>query len=92
MIALVLAAALSAAADPTHTEVGAPPPQPAPAAEAKAKEKNPQLVCWNETPTGSHFSTRVCANKDALEAQGRRDRDALSQGTRSTQSGLGAGH
>jgi hypothetical protein len=90
-----MTALLMAAADPAPA-AGAAPPAPAPAAvapPAAAKAKQPKKVCWQEMPTGSHFSKQICATPEELEQMEHNAQDALSDHARPhSGSGLGPTH
>lgn len=85
MIAALVATMLLAAVDPAASAdapaaASAPTPPAAaaaPPAQAKAKRKDSDVVCWNETPTGSHFSKRICATREQLELNERSSQEAL---------------
>ena len=73
MISLV--AALLLAAGPTDA---APQPAAQPAAAqpaAPAKTSKTDKICWDETPTGTRFSHRVCATREDIDQRRRDDQD-----------------
>jgi hypothetical protein len=81
---ILLFAAMLLAAEP---EAAAPPATPAPAASEPAaaapaapavktaKQSKDQVVCWDETPTGTRFSKRICATRAELDQRRRDDQD-----------------
>jgi hypothetical protein len=79
----ILVTALVAFADPTPPSAGGPAPAAAPAAVA-SKAKGSDKVCWDEAPTGSHYTRRYCATRDELEQREKQDKDLLNQHTRTT--------
>jgi hypothetical protein len=80
VLSILAAAAVLAFADPTPVAEGhAAAPAPAAAAAAPAKPKAPERVCWDEAPTGSHFTKRYCATREELERRAQQDKDALGQ-------------
>ncbi|THD77636.1 MAG: hypothetical protein E7812_12800 [Phenylobacterium sp.] len=94
MVSILMAAMLLAAADTPSTAGSTTAPAataPAAAAAAPAKPKGAQMVCWEEEVTGSHYPHRVCTTRDELEARQRQDQQAISQHSRTNNSG-GFGH
>lgn len=88
ILALLLAAALSAADDK------APAPAPAlpavaeripVAAPLKKGEKRIKMICREETTTGTRFSKRVCYDKAELEARQEREREQFIESQNSPQ-------
>jgi hypothetical protein len=75
----------AAAADPAQAAVAQPPASPTLAAPPSAsavqvsappkKSRGDEKVCWDETPTGTRFSRRVCATRAELEERRRHDQD-----------------
>jgi hypothetical protein len=66
--------------------LAAPPPEAAPAAPAAvtpvaadapapAQKSKSEKVCWDEAPTGTRFSHRVCATREQLEQRRKDDQD-----------------
>lgn len=89
MLAILVTAAIVAFADPTPAPAGGPAP-PAAAAAAPAKAKGSDKVCWDEAPTGSHYTKRYCATRDELAQREKQDKDLLNQHTRTApKSGFG---
>jgi hypothetical protein len=73
LVALMSAAVLLAAAETPTPPAGAD----APAAAAKPKNKDMELVCWQEKPTGSHFTKRVCTTRIERERMERQGQQAI---------------
>jgi len=68
MIALLLAAALLADATPAAApQPASNPQQAAPPGAAKPKPKS-DLVCHDDTPTGSRLTHRTCVSRASQEA------------------------
>jgi invasion protein IalB len=88
VLSLVMAAMMFAAAD-TPASAGAAAPAAATAPQPE-KKKGSELVCWEEAPTGSHFTKRVCMTRQDLEARQQQDQDAVGQRGRNTPGGFGA--
>lgn len=82
MIAVFTAWIIAAAgvADPAAATApaAATPPAPAPVvqpAAAPKKDRGDEKVCWDETPTGTRFSKRVCATRAEIDERRRNDQD-----------------
>lgn len=75
----VVLAALCACATPSSTQPTAQRPAPAkPAAVASSKPPiKQQVICENEAPLGSHFTTRRCRNAEQAEQERQRLQDEL---------------
>ena len=71
LTALLVAAEPAAAA---VADAASGPAAPATAAPPVKKAKD-QVICWDETPTGTRFSHRVCATREQLEQRRRDDQD-----------------
>lgn len=74
MLAMLFSAAVLIAAADTSAGGGS-----APADHAKPKNKDLELVCWQETPVGTHFSKRVCATRIERERMERQGQEAVGQ-------------
>ena len=74
MVAMLLSVLVMAAADPAPAAV---PPAVKVAAPAPAKAKTPALTCWDERPTGSHVSKRICATREELDKAQRDAQDTF---------------
>ena len=74
MISLV-AALLLAAATPDPAPAPSATPTSAAQPSADAPQKKPEKICWDETPTGTRFSRRVCATREELDQRRRDDQD-----------------
>jgi hypothetical protein len=77
MLSIILAAASIVAAGPAPA-AGAAAAAPAPSSQAaatplKPNERRVKLVCREETIPNSHFTNRVCMDKDVLEAEEKRN-------------------
>jgi hypothetical protein len=70
MIGLVVSLLL-AAAEP-EAPAAAPPPQKA---AAEPQKPQPDKVCWDETPTGTRFSHKVCATREQIDQRRHDDQD-----------------
>jgi hypothetical protein len=57
----------------------APPPKPVSpvVSEAPPKPKPSDYLCWQETPTGSHFAATMCETRLEMDARTKRDRKTL---------------
>jgi len=87
VLSLILAAHLLAIADPAPATEGGPT---VPAAAAQPAKPKSDKVCWDEAPTGSHYTRHYCASREELEQRERQDKDSLNQHTRTRgKSGLG---
>jgi hypothetical protein len=77
LAALVLAMAAPDAAAATPPPAAQPQAAQAPAADAKPapKKSKDDQVCWEETPTGTRFTKRYCADRSQLQDRTRRDQD-----------------
>jgi hypothetical protein len=80
--ALLLAAATPEAASleaPASASPTATADKPAPAApavqQASVADSKPRLICWDEAPTGTRFTHKVCATKEQLEMRRRDDQN-----------------
>ncbi|WP_372786985.1 hypothetical protein [Phenylobacterium sp.] len=78
MLSVFAAALLLAAADPAPPAV-TPPSASAPVAQAAAAPKAAKKVCWQETPTGSHFSKQVCVTQDEYDRAQRAAQDSVAE-------------
>ena len=77
MIAILLSTLLMA----TDTAApSSPPPVSAPptGAAAPAKANGAEMVCWDERPTGSHVSQKICESRDHMDKAKRAADDTLS--------------
>lgn len=64
MFAVLISTLLLAGADPAPSAATDAP------ATANATDKKPSasdVTCWDERPTGSHVTKRVCASREELE-------------------------
>ena len=90
ILALLLAAALSAA-EPNEVAPAAAPAPPAVAeripvaAPLKKGEKRIKMICREETTTGTRFTKRVCYDKAELEARQEREREQFIESQNSPQ-------
>jgi hypothetical protein len=81
VVALLAAAAPEAPAAGAAAQTAQPPAAEAaaqpPAAEAKpaSKKAKDDQVCWEETPTGTRFPQRYCADRQELKERTLRDQD-----------------
>ena len=75
MISLIAAMLIAAAAPETAPGSAATPPLAGGASAAPAPKPKPEKICWDETPTGTHFSHRMCATRDQLEQRRHDDQD-----------------
>jgi hypothetical protein len=67
---------LLAGADPASAATA--PPANAPPAAAAPKAKAPAMTCWDERPTGSHVTKRICATPEELEKAQRDAQEGLA--------------
>jgi hypothetical protein len=74
---IFLFAALLLAAEPqaAAAQDAAPAAASAPATPPPAKKAKDQVICWDETPTGTLFTKHVCATREQLEERRRNDQD-----------------
>ncbi len=64
----ILFSTLLIAADPASAPSAPPPTAAAAPAPAEPKKKNgAERICWDERPTGSHVTTRMCATRDEID-------------------------
>jgi hypothetical protein len=77
MIGLAVALLLAAAppeAPPAAPAAPAVTPATADAAAPPQKSKS-EKVCWDEAPTGTRFSHRVCATREQIDQRRKDDQD-----------------
>jgi hypothetical protein len=74
VIAIVLSTLLMAA-DPATPSIA--PAAPTKVASAD-KSNGGEQICWEERPTGSHVSQRICESRDHLDKAKRAADDTLS--------------
>ena len=79
----LFAALLLAAAEPHAPPAPAAAPQTAASApDAKAqpaKSAKADVICWEETPVGTHFSRKVCGTREELDRLHRQAQDYLNR-------------
>jgi hypothetical protein len=89
VFAVLLSALLLASAGvPAKAGPGAPAP---PTAAPAAKPDGPKLICWDEKPTGSHVSKRICATPEQLEKAHREGENPLATRTHGPKNSLSPG-
>jgi hypothetical protein len=81
--------AAQAAAQPPAPAAAPTPAQGAQAAAQPPKKRGDERICWEETPTGTRFSHRVCATRAEIDERRRHDQDWKMQGP---SSGWGLGY
>ena len=84
MFATLISAAVLMAAANTAPAGGTAAPA---GADAKPKNKDMELVCWRETPAGTHFSKRVCTTRIERERMERQGQEAVGQHPRAAPGG-----
>jgi hypothetical protein len=86
VFAILMSALLMAGADPAPTAApaGAPPAVAQPLKKSKASD----VTCWDERPTGSHVTKRMCATREELEKAQRDGEDAVTGAHRSSKGGF----
>ena len=89
MLPFLVTALLMAASDPVPS-AAAPAAPPAAVAQAAAKPDAGKKVCWDETPTGSHFTRRVCVTPEELEHARQAAQDAVTDRGRPPPPAFGA--
>jgi len=77
VIAILLSTLLMAADTPPSSSAPAAPAAPA-RAVSPTKTNGSEMVCWEERPTGSHVSQRICESRDHLEKAKQAADDTLS--------------
>lgn len=79
MISLIAAMLMAAATPEASAGVAATAPAaPASSVQAAADQAAPkkaEKICWDEAPTGTRFSHRVCATREQLDQRRRDDQD-----------------
>jgi hypothetical protein len=75
LAALISAAVLMSVADTPTAPAGAS----VAATATKPKNRDTELVCWQEKPTGSHFTKRVCTTRIERERMERQGQQAIGQ-------------
>ena len=86
MFAMLMSALLMAGADPAPS--AAPASVPLAVAQPLKKSKASDVTCWDERPTGSHVSKRICATREELEKAQRDGQDAVTGAHRSSRGGF----
>ena len=102
MLPVLMAAMMFAATDATPASGESLPPKTVAGVTSVAPEKpkGTDVVCWEETPAGTHFSKRVCSTRDDRELRTRQDQEMLdrvrgrngSPGGMNHGEGAGSGH
>ena len=93
MVAVFLVALLMAAGEPAPASGAASAATPpASAAPAPAKPKPAKKICWQEKPTGSHFSKEICPTPDELEQMQHNAQDVVAAHVRPAPGAFGPGH
>ena len=87
MFAVLMSTLLMAAIDPTPAAATPAPPSAAAAVASQAaqKPKTTDVTCWEERPTGSHVSKRVCASREQIDKAQRDGEDATVSRNRGPQ-------
>lgn len=78
MISLIAAMLVAAATPEAPAGSAATPPatvQPATVQAAATPTPKSEKICWDETPTGTRFSHKVCATREQLDQRRRDDQD-----------------
>jgi hypothetical protein len=70
----LIAAMLVAAATP-EAPAGSAATPPAAVQPAATPAPKSEKICWDETPTGTRFSHKVCATREQLDQRRRDDQD-----------------